>query len=316
MKNNKTEFKHFTVPQYRKEENYLSDMNEKGWRFVGVSFPGLYHFEKCDPAPASYRLDYNQEGLRNKSEYIQMFRDCGWEHICDFVGYSYFRKEGQAGDEREEIFCDDASRLEMMKRVFIGRIIPLIIIFAAIILPQLFMNQSRISMGETSIIFNIISYLYLGLALLYLIIFLFTAFQFFEYEKEVTGNISGVRKKYIALITIIVLLIAGVALLFFFSNRSVYTVTDNANGYVVEAEQLNKSIKREYDLKKNDIVEFKLEVNSGRIDLSLGEGGTDPVFFGDFYKPCTHEYTINEDGHYIIEVSGRRAKGNTIVTIR
>ena len=130
MKSEKKVFKFYTITQYREEEKFLSEMHEKGWKFIHVSFPGVYHFEKCEPKPVSYRLDYNQEGIQNKSEYVQMFSDCGWEYIEDFVGYSYFRKEGQQGDEKEEIFCDDASRLDMMNRVFKGRIIPLIIIFA------------------------------------------------------------------------------------------------------------------------------------------------------------------------------------------
>ena len=123
MGNSKTVFKYFTIPQYRQEEDYLSAMNEKGWCFTHVTFPGFYHFEKSEPEQVTYRLDYNQEGIRNKAEYVQMFSDCGWEYICDFVGYSYFRKEGEVGEEREEIFCDDASRLDMMRRVFRGRII-------------------------------------------------------------------------------------------------------------------------------------------------------------------------------------------------
>ncbi len=316
MKNNKTEFKYFTVPQYRKEENYLSDMNEKGWRFVGVSFPGLYHFEKCDPAPASYRLDYNQEGQSNKGEYIQMFKDCGWDYICDFVGYSYFRKDGQVGEEREEIFCDEASRLDMMKRVFQGRIFPLIIIFTAIILPQLYMNTSGYYGNTATVTHDIFSFIFLGLALLYLTVFTATGIQLFEFEKKVTGNETGIRKKYIGLIALVVLILTGVGLLYWSSYRSIYTVTDTENGYVVAAQHLNKSIEKAYDLKKGDTVEFRLAENSGRIHLSLGKDGKEPVFFGDFFEPVVHEYTINEDGHYIIEVSGRRAEGSATVTIK
>ena len=140
MGNSKTVFKFFTIPQSKQEEDYLSAMNEKGWRFTGVTFPGFYHFEKSEPEQVAYRLDYNQEGIKNKAEYVQMFSDCGWEYLCDFVGYSYFRKEGTAGEEKEEIFCDDASRLDMMKRVFRGKIIPLIILFVSVIIPQLFTN--------------------------------------------------------------------------------------------------------------------------------------------------------------------------------
>lgn len=63
MSNKKTEFKYFTIPQYRQEENYLSSMHEKGWKLTGITMPGLYHFEKCEPAKVTYRLDYNQDVL-------------------------------------------------------------------------------------------------------------------------------------------------------------------------------------------------------------------------------------------------------------
>ena len=62
MKNKKTVYKYFSIPAWRKEEEYLSKMHEKGWKFTGANVPGLYHFERCEPQPATYRLDYNKEG--------------------------------------------------------------------------------------------------------------------------------------------------------------------------------------------------------------------------------------------------------------
>ena len=41
----------------------------------------------------------------------------------------------------EEIFCDDASRLAMMERVFKGRLLPLVTIFTACLLPQFFLSM-------------------------------------------------------------------------------------------------------------------------------------------------------------------------------
>ena len=171
MGNSKTVFKFFTIPQYRQEEDYLSAMNEKGWRFTHVTFPGFYHFEKSEPERVAYRLDYNQEGIRNKAEYVQMFSDCGWEYICDFAGYSYFRKEGVVGEEREEIFCDDASRLDMMKRAYRGKIIPVVLLFALVIISQLFMNTLGNSVGGYGgfIATEILSFSFLGLAIVYLV---------------------------------------------------------------------------------------------------------------------------------------------------
>ena len=92
MKEIKKTFKWFTVTKYEEEQEYLRKEHQAGWKLVKVSFPGFYTFEKCEPEDVIYQLDYNQEREKGMAEYIQMFRDCGWEYICDFVGYSYFRK--------------------------------------------------------------------------------------------------------------------------------------------------------------------------------------------------------------------------------
>ena len=42
--------------------------------------------------------------------------------------------------EAEEIFCDDESRFQMMQRVLKGRMLPLLVIFFATLLPQFLIN--------------------------------------------------------------------------------------------------------------------------------------------------------------------------------
>lgn len=93
-----------------------------------------------------YQLDYNEEGIENNEEYVQMFKDCGWEYIEEFVGYSYFRKPMSAMSDEENIFCDTDSTIEMYKRTFRGRMIPLLVVLLCIILPQL-LNQTAWSDG-------------------------------------------------------------------------------------------------------------------------------------------------------------------------
>lgn len=315
MGNSKTVFKYFTIPQYRQEEDYLSAMHEKGWKFTHATFPGFYHFEKCEPEKVTYRLDYNQEGIRNKAEYTQMFSDCGWEYICDFVGYSYFRKEGEAGEEREEIFCDDASRLDMMRRVFRGRIIPLIILFAMVIIPQLLINTIGHSGG--GFFQDVMSYVFLGLAVLYLIMFSATAIQFYKYEKQVSGDSSGFRLKYLGVFALIVVMIAGIGVFLWSQYRSSYEVKENGKGYVVEAARLNTSVVKEYDLKKGDTIVFHIsEYSRGRVELRVTESGKEPVCSVDFYNLGYHSYEIQHDGHYLIEVSGAKMVGNVEVNIK
>ena len=86
-----------------------------------------------------------------------MFRDCGWEYVQDYAGYSYFRKPSAEMTGNEEIFCDDSSRLEMMKRVFKGRLLPLVVIFSACLIPQFILSiVSYHSYGLTAFLGGII----------------------------------------------------------------------------------------------------------------------------------------------------------------
>lgn len=136
----KKQFKWFTIFEYEKEQDYLREMHRSGWKFVKVKGLGMYYFEKCVPQDVVYQLDYNKEGLSHKDEYLRMFDDCGWEYIQDYAGYSYFRKAVAEDGVAEEIFCDEESRFQMMQRVTKGRMLPLLVLFFAVLLPQFIIN--------------------------------------------------------------------------------------------------------------------------------------------------------------------------------
>ena len=131
----KKQFKWFTIFEYEKEQDYLREMHRSGWKFVKVKGLGMYYFEKCVPQDVVYQLDYNKDGLSHKEEYLKMFDDCGWEYIQDYAGYSYFRKSVAEDGVAEEIFCDEESRFQMMQRVMKGRMLPLLLLFFATLLP-------------------------------------------------------------------------------------------------------------------------------------------------------------------------------------
>ena len=174
----KKELKFFGITEYEQEGEYLRRMHKQGWKFTNVRFPGIYSFEECVPEDVVYQLDYNQEGLNHRDEYFQMFRDCGWEHLLEYVGYSYFRKSAAEMQEDEGIFCDESSRLAMLRRVFVGRLIPLIVIFCCTIVPQLFFQSLR---GEAGRVFFKI---FLALFVIYAAIFANFAGKYFSYIKN------------------------------------------------------------------------------------------------------------------------------------
>ena len=160
---------------------YLQKRHSEGWKFVKVTGLGMYHFIKCKPENVVYQLDYNQERLNNMYEYINMFKDCGWEYMQDFFGYSYFRKpvDKMTNGKDEEIFCDDESRLLMMQRVFKGRMIPLLIIFFLIIIPQIIM---QISLGEVAGYF--VASVYIAMFVLYMSVFIQFAVRYVQYRRR------------------------------------------------------------------------------------------------------------------------------------
>lgn len=173
MKTNRTEFRYFPITEWEREQEYLRRRHNQGWKLTKVNLLGIYHFEKCQPEDVIYQLDYNPEGLENKEEYLQMFADCDWEYIQDYVQYSYFRKPARQATENEEeaIFSDDVTRLDMLKRVFKGRVVPLIVIFFALIFPQIFLK-----MWSPIVLYTMI--------FLYLAIFLAFGYRYWELLKR------------------------------------------------------------------------------------------------------------------------------------
>ena len=176
----KKESKFFTIMEYEEEQIYLQGKHKQGWKLTKAKGTGTYYFEECESEDVVYQLDYNQEGLANKEEYIKMFTDCGWEYIMDFWGYSYFRKPVSEMNGREEIFCNDSSRLEMMERIFKGRFVPLLIGLCIIfVITCIFSFSSGGNIGF--VIFPGI------IVLIYLKIFIQFCIKYSRYKKN-TGN--------------------------------------------------------------------------------------------------------------------------------
>ena len=177
MKDVKKEFRWFSIADYEKEAEYLRRRHKEGWKFKNVTFPGIYTFEKCEPQDVVYQLDYNPDSVKNQLEYVQMFEDCGWEYLLNFAGYTYFRKTAALMEKEENIFCDDQSRLELLNRIFRGRIIPLMLIFLTMLLNG-FLNIDNTAM---TILFGVL----IGI---YIFVFLQFAVKYVSFRNRIVKN--------------------------------------------------------------------------------------------------------------------------------
>lgn len=137
MKNTKTLFRFFTLFEYEEEEAFLENQHKNGWKVIGYKLPGFYKFEKCEPDEVTYRIDFTNENGAKNPEYQQMFADNGWEFLWSVNGFSIFRKVPTSVNENNnEIFTDNASKLQMLQKIHQRRLLPLITIFLCAVLPN------------------------------------------------------------------------------------------------------------------------------------------------------------------------------------
>jgi hypothetical protein len=99
-----------------KEEKWLNEQLQKGYRCTNISGLGVYTFERNDKRYVM-RLDY-QDYLSKKKfkEYKGIYEDFGWNYINGswLGGIRYWQKED---DNQNEIFSDRQSRKYYYKRL-------------------------------------------------------------------------------------------------------------------------------------------------------------------------------------------------------
>lgn len=137
----KSVYRIFTIADYDREALYFREMHAKGWKLRKVSYSILlfavkYTFEKCQPEQVSYQLDFYPMKTSERTSYLQLFKDCGWEHITDFNGFSYFRKAHSEieSDAEFEIYNDATGKLDMVHRILRLRVLP-VLFFLSMLIP-------------------------------------------------------------------------------------------------------------------------------------------------------------------------------------
>lgn len=180
----------FTIADYEREALYFREMHAKGWKLREVSYSILlfavkYTFEKCQPEQVSYQLDFYPMEKSERASYLQLFKDCGWEHITDFNSFSYFRKAHSEVESAAEfeIYNDATNKLDMVNRILRLRLVPLLLLLA-IHIPLLFMLLDRSNR------FDLWKFLVVGLdiflSLILLLIVAYISWKLWHKKKELS----------------------------------------------------------------------------------------------------------------------------------
>ena len=192
MMEKKNVYRIFTIADYEGEALYFREMHAKGWRLRKVSYSILlfvvkYTFEKCQPEQVSYQLDFYPMKTSERTSYLQLFKDCGWEHITDFNSFSYFRKAHSEieSDAEFEIYNDATGKLDMVHRILKLRLLPVLFFLSMLIPLFLKLLSERDVFSEQVFLLTIIDCVLL-LALLIQISYIF--WSLFQKWKELSDK--------------------------------------------------------------------------------------------------------------------------------
>ena len=132
-----TKIAFFTIADFKEEEIWLREKSREGLHCVRMILPCFYIFEQGVPEDTIYRLDFPNS--REDPGYGRMFEDFGWENCGRCSGWVYWRRRAAdaLADGEEELFSDDESRLEQVRRVLRTRMLPLMLIFLCCVMPNL-----------------------------------------------------------------------------------------------------------------------------------------------------------------------------------
>ena len=149
----KTFVRFFTIADYEEEEIWLREQHRQGWKLTDMTPPCFFGFESCEPADVVYRLDFKND--EQSDDYLQMAEDFGWEYFAQCFGWLYFRKPAESAEAEgeDELFSDNASRVEMVSQIVRRRMVPLAIIFLCCVIPNL-LNALRGGMAGLSSFFG------------------------------------------------------------------------------------------------------------------------------------------------------------------
>lgn len=107
-------YKFFTDPS--KQEKWLNEMNEKGYKLIKNPMDFIFIFENSDEAYVT-RLDYrNSMRKAAYNEYVDIHEELGWEHVRGGRFGMTPHTWTKVKDGNDELFSDLESKVNFYKR--------------------------------------------------------------------------------------------------------------------------------------------------------------------------------------------------------
>lgn len=82
------------------------------------------------------------------------------------------------------------------------------------------------------------------------------------------------------------------------------------NLYQVEMNPLNDTLQEAFSLRQGDAVKVCVSLDSGELDLLIGQRGQQPVYEGHNPEASAFQVAVSDEGEYLFSVTGRHARGS------
>ncbi len=169
--------------QDEKEEQWLEQQSLRGWHLVQV-VPFFYRFCKGSPVRVVYRLDYKMTLDKDHGDYLEIFKDSGWELVTTMSNWHYYRTEPK-NDRVPEIYSTNRTRVQKYRRLLMA-LLPSLIILGVVLNPA-----SRLSLKPES---GVLGTIYFIANILMLLIMVFLAYGTIRILIKIRQLESGPRE--------------------------------------------------------------------------------------------------------------------------
>lgn len=117
---------------------------------------------------------------------MQMLYDYGWEYFEQCMGWLYFRKSAKDTDNEQdgELFSDNNSRVELVKKIVRHRLWPITVIFLCCIIP----NLIKVSFHSYDLGDKIIGATFIVLYLIYVFLILYCGSKLRRIKKKYSND--------------------------------------------------------------------------------------------------------------------------------
>lgn len=134
MKEVKTIWRMWGGWEIEKMENWLEEMEHKGWNLFKFDFTMMrFQFKKYEGRKMRYCFDY-QSKVGN--DYFEIFKEDGWELVDYTISPWYIWRKSYV-DKRPSIYTDTRSLIErnnrQIKNISLGALISLFLLYSALI---------------------------------------------------------------------------------------------------------------------------------------------------------------------------------------